>query len=58
VAIRTVVTPDDATASNSGVLAFTGGSATPMLALGIVLLLAGGTLTAVSWQRRRRSGLA
>jgi len=53
VAIRTDVTADDARANTSGALAFTGGSATPMLALGIILLIGGATVSAVSWQRRR-----
>jgi hypothetical protein len=53
VVIRTEVTPDDAAANTPGALAFTGGSSTPVLVLGIVLLIAGATLSAVSWQRRR-----
>jgi hypothetical protein len=53
VVIRTEVTPDDAAANAPDTLAFTGGSSTPVLVLGIVLLIAGATLSAVSWQRRR-----
>ena len=53
VVIRTQVTPNDATATTPDSLAFTGGSSTPVLVLGIVLLIAGATLSAVSWQRRR-----
>jgi hypothetical protein len=53
VAIRTVTTPDDARASSSGALAFTGGSTTLLLVIGIVALIGGATLSAVSWSRRR-----
>ena len=52
VVVRTVVTPDDARANSPGVLAFTGGSTTAMLVHGIVVLIAGATLSAVSWLRR------
>jgi LPXTG-motif cell wall-anchored protein len=53
VTVKTDVTPNDATANTPGALAFTGGSSTPLLVLGIILLLAGATVSAVSWQRRR-----
>jgi hypothetical protein len=53
VAIRTDVVADDARANGAAALAFTGGSSTPVLAAGIVLLILGATLTAVSRQRRR-----
>jgi hypothetical protein len=55
VIIKTEVASDDARANSPGVLAFTGGSATPVLILGIVLLILGATLSAVSAQRRRRA---
>ena len=53
VTIRTATTPDDARASRSGALAFTGGSTTWLLVIGIVALIGGATLSAVSWSRRR-----
>ncbi len=53
VVVKTAVSADDARANGAGVLAFTGGSATPLLVAGIVLLILGATLSAVSWQRRR-----
>jgi predicted signal transduction protein with EAL and GGDEF domain len=49
------VTEDDATTGVAGALAFTGGSALPWVVVGIALLLVGATLSAVSWQRSRRS---
>lgn len=52
VRFSTKVIADDGRAT-PGALAFTGGSASPLLALGIVLLIAGATVSAVSWQRRR-----
>ena len=56
VVVRTEVTPDDVQANRAqGVLAFTGGSSTPLVVIGIVLLLVGATLAGVSWQRNRRA---
>lgn len=56
---RATVTADDAAASGAGrVLAFTGGSALPLVVIGIALLLVGATLAAVSWQRRRSDATA
>jgi hypothetical protein len=53
VTIRTVTTPDDARASRSGALAFTGGSTMLLLVIGIIALIGGATLSAVSWTKRR-----
>ena len=50
------VTADDAATGAGRVLAFTGGSSLPWVVVGIVLLLTGGTMVAVSWQRQRRHG--
>ncbi|MEZ5239962.1 MAG: hypothetical protein R2716_13775 [Microthrixaceae bacterium] len=55
VLVRTDVTPDDARANGRTGLAFTGGNGTPLLIAGVVLLILGATLSAVSWQRRRIS---
>jgi hypothetical protein len=52
---RAEVTEDDATTGAARVLAFTGGSSLPWVVIGIALLLIGATLSAVSWQRSRRS---
>ena len=49
------VTADDAEANSPSVLAFTGGSSTPIVVAGIVLLILGATLSAVSRQRRQTS---
>ena len=48
--MRTDVTSND---NATGALAFTGGSGRPLLLAGVVLLILGATLSAVSWQRRR-----
>ena len=50
VLVRTDVTSND---NATGALAFTGGSGKPLLLAGVVLLILGATLSAVSWQRRR-----
>ena len=53
VIVKTEVSSDDARTNSANVLAFTGGSSTPVLVVGIVLLILGATLSALSWQRRR-----
>ena len=56
--IQTKVTPDDAAVSAGGasrVLAYTGGSSTILVVVGVALLLGGATIALVARSRERQA---